>query len=135
MLGEAVVHELAVCQGIIDVASETLRAQPPPLPAVASVTVQIGRLTAVVPESLCAYFALLTPSTLLEGARLDIETVPIRGRCADCARHFEIDTLAFTCPRCGSGFVELTSGRELQVVSLETAEEVLSGDSRSPQCA
>jgi hydrogenase nickel incorporation protein HypA/HybF len=126
------VHELAICQGIIEVASEALRAERPPCPAVASVTVQIGRLTAAVPASLRVYFALLTPGTPLEGARLVIEEVPIRGLCADCARPFEIDTLTFTCPRCGSGFVELTSGRELRVVSLETAEEVLSGDSCSP---
>jgi Zn finger protein HypA/HybF involved in hydrogenase expression len=32
--------------------------------------------------------------------------------------------LSFSCPRCGSGLVELLSGRELEVVSLDTSEEV-----------
>ncbi len=88
---------------------------------------RIGRLTAVVPESLRYHFDLLTPGTLLNGATLVIEEIPVRGRCADCAATFEINSLSFTCPRCGSGFVELTSGRELQVVSLETREEAAGG--------
>lgn len=120
-------HELSICQGIVEVAAAALRGVPPPPPPVARVTVRIGRLTTVVPDSLRYHFDLLTPGTLLDGATLIIEEIPIRGRCADCAARFEIDSLSFTCPRCGSGLVELTSGRELQVVSLETREEVPGG--------
>jgi hydrogenase nickel incorporation protein HypA/HybF len=121
------VHELSICQGIVEVAARALRAVPPPPPPVARVTVRVGRLTAVVPESLRYHFDLLTPGSLLDGAALVIEEIPVRGRCADCAAGFDIATLSFTCPACGSGLVELTSGRELQVVSLETREEVPSG--------
>lgn len=121
-------HELSICQGIIDVARGALEAIPPPPPPVARVTVRIGRLTAVVPDSLCFYFDLLAPGTVLDGASLVIEEVPVRGRCADCLAQFEIDTVSFTCPECGSGFVDLTSGRELQVVSLDIPEEAPRGD-------
>lgn len=117
-------HELAICKGIIEVAAAALSA---PMPRVSSVSVRIGRLTGVVPDSLRYYFDLLSPETPLAGAALLLEEVPIRGRCADCSADFEIDTLTFTCPRCDSGFVDLLSGRELQVVSLETAEEVACG--------
>ena len=120
-------HELSVCQGILGVAASALKALPPPPPKVSRITVSVGRLTAVVPDSLRYHFSLLTPGTLLEGATLVIDEIPIRGRCGDCAAQFEIDTLAFACPTCGSGFVELYSGRELQVVSLDTAEEVFPG--------
>lgn len=121
-------HELSICQGIIEVARTALEELPPPPPPVSRVTVRIGRLTAVVPDSLRYHFDLVTPGTFLDGASLVIEEVPIRGHCADCAARFEIDTLIFTCPGCGSGFVELTSGRELQVISLDTAEEVACGN-------
>jgi hydrogenase nickel incorporation protein HypA/HybF len=117
------VHELSICYGILEVATGALQALPSPHPRVERVTVRIGRLTAVVPDTLRHYFGLLTPATALEGATLAIEAVSIRGRCADCAEEFEIETLSFTCPRCGSGLVELLSGRELEVVSLDTAEE------------
>jgi len=117
-------HELAICHGIMEVAVAALEGLVAPIPRVDRITVRIGRLTAVVPDSLLYHFDLLTPGTRLEGAELVIEEVPIRGRCADCAARFEIDTLSFTCPLCGSGLVELLSGRELEVVSLDTAEEV-----------
>jgi hydrogenase nickel incorporation protein HypA/HybF len=118
------VHELSICHGILDVALGALPAPPPP---VSSVTVRIGRLTGVVPDSLRFYFDLLSVGTPLEGAALAIEEVPIRGRCAECAAAFQIETLGFSCPGCGSGLVELVSGRELQVVALETVEEAPCG--------
>ncbi|HXJ79051.1 MAG TPA: hydrogenase maturation nickel metallochaperone HypA [Candidatus Methylomirabilis sp.] len=117
-------HELSICQGIIDIAVGAL---PLPMSRVSSVSVKIGRLTGVVADSLRYYFELLSPATPLAGATLRVEEVPIRGHCADCAVDFDIDTLSFTCPACGSGFVDLLSGRELQVVSLETTEEVACG--------
>lgn len=117
-------HELSICEGIIEVATDALEHLARPLPSIARVTVRIGRLTAVVPDSLRHYFDLLTPGTVLEGAALVIEDIAIRARCADCGGRFEIEVLSFSCPGCGSGFVELLSGREMEVVSLDTSEEV-----------
>jgi hydrogenase nickel incorporation protein HypA/HybF len=118
------VHELAVCQGIIEVALEALSRLGPPLPRVTEIHVEIGRLTGVVPDSLRFHFEVLAPRTPLARAWLDIETVPVRARCAECEARFEIDIPTFICPDCGSGLLELTSGRELRVVSLDTAEGV-----------
>lgn len=120
-------HELSICQGIGDIARTVLEALPPPPPRVSRVTVRIGRLTSVLPDSLRYHFDLLARGSLLDGATLDVEEVPVRGRCADCGGRFEIDVLSFTCPACGSGVVELLSGRELQVVSLDLVEEVPRG--------
>lgn len=120
-------HELSICQGIIDVAGAAVAERASPGTRVATVVVRIGRLTGIVPDCLRHYFDLLTPGTPLGGASLLIEEIPIRGRCDDCAADFQIDTLSFSCPTCGSGFVDLRSGRELQVVSLDTIEEVPCG--------
>ncbi len=120
-------HELSICEGIIEVATAALERVARPLPRVSGVTVRIGRLTAVVPDSLRYYFDLLTPGTVLEGAALEVEDIPIRARCAECGARFEIEVLSFSCPGCGSGLVELLSGRELEVVSLDTREEMACG--------
>lgn len=124
-------HELSICEGILEVTRSSLEALPPPPPQVSHVTVRIGRLTGIVADSLRYYFGLVTPGTPFDGAALVIEEVPIRGLCADCHARFEIETLSFTCPLCGSGFVELLTGRELQVVSIDTvdtAEEAARGN-------
>jgi hydrogenase nickel incorporation protein HypA/HybF len=117
-------HELSICQGIAEVATAAVEALPRPLPRVSSVTVRVGRLTALVSDTLRHYFPIITLGTVLEGAVLIVDEVPIRARCSDCMARFEIDTLCFTCPLCHSGVVELLTGRELEVVSLDTAEEV-----------
>lgn len=115
-------HELAICRGIIEAVRSTADGFSSPL-RISRVVVKIGRLTSVVPDSLQYYFGLLTPGTFLDGAVLLIEEVPVRAFCSDCETEFEIDEPSFACPNCGSGFIELRSGRELQLVSLETAEE------------
>jgi hydrogenase nickel incorporation protein HypA/HybF len=120
-------HELAVCQGILQIVGDALDRLPGPAPGVVAVTVQVGRLAAVVPDSLRSHWQILTRDTPLAGTALTIDEVPVRARCLDCAAGFELDALAFWCPVCGSGLVELLSGRELRVVSLETAEEVACG--------
>ena len=116
-------HELAIAGGILDVATAALSGVSTAVPRVSKVTVRIGRLTNVVPESLRYHFELLTTGTPFEGAALDIVKVPIQGSCSDCSSCFEIDIPSFGCPRCGSGFVRILSGRELEVVSLETVED------------
>jgi hydrogenase nickel incorporation protein HypA/HybF len=121
---EESLHEFSICQGIIDAATAALERLPRPLPRVSRVSVRVGRLTAVVPATLRHCFQLLAPETALAGATLDVEEVPIRARCADCGARFEIEVLCFTCPECGCGLVELLSGRELDVVSLEADLEM-----------
>jgi hydrogenase nickel incorporation protein HypA/HybF len=116
-------HELSICSGIVEAAAAAVNGFGPRAPRVQRVTVRVGRLTSVVPDSLRYHFELLVPGTILDGACLEIEEVPIRGRCADCGGRFEIETVSFSCPACGEGFVELISGRELELVSLDVTEE------------
>ena len=119
-------HELAICRGILDVAGATLAEHAPGV-GVSSVGVRIGRLTGIDPERLRFYFDLLITDTPLAGAVLRIEEVPVQGRCRVCSAEFVIESSEFTCEACGSA-VDLISGQELQVISLETIEEACGGD-------
>jgi hydrogenase nickel incorporation protein HypA/HybF len=116
------VHELSISRGIIEVARRAVASQPISALRVLRVDVRVGRLTGIVPDTLRQYYGLLALGTELDGSTLAVEVVPVRGRCADCAAAFEVDDLCFTCPVCGSGLLEISSGKELEVVSLETAE-------------
>ena len=115
-------HELSISSGIIEAARQALASQPSAW-RVLRVDVRIGRLTGIVPDILRHYYSLLTAGTELEGSTLAVEVVPVRGRCSDCSLAFEVDDLCFICPFCGSGFSQIFSGKELEVVSLETAED------------
>ncbi|MDD3492507.1 MAG: hydrogenase maturation nickel metallochaperone HypA [Candidatus Thermoplasmatota archaeon] len=98
------------------------------------VGLEVGALTFLNPEQLHFAFGILTRDTEVEGATLDIATVPPEVRCpcgyAGDARyeerqdfHLRIPTLR--CPRCGQP-VEIVRGRECRITEVEIEVEYVS---------
>lgn len=110
---EAVVHELAITQSVVDAVCERAAGRP-----VRSVVVRVGVLTAVVADSMRFCFDLVTEGTVAEGALLEIDQPPGSARCRTCGVEFALADLIPLCP-CGSADVRVTSGRELQIVSMK----------------
>lgn len=113
-------HELSIATNIVEIVERSI---PPDHSApVLKVTVRVGRLAGVVPESLEFCFQAATAGTRLEGALLSIEAVPVTLRCGECGRTSVIDDIAFACPSCSSLGVSLETGTELQVTEVEIAD-------------
>lgn len=110
-------HELAVAQSILEIILE--EGQRHNLTKISAVRLQIGTLTAIVPEALSFCFDLISQETLAAGITLKIETLPVVARCLSCNEIFKIENQVYLCPRCGDSALELISGRELTVVALE----------------
>jgi hydrogenase nickel incorporation protein HypA/HybF len=90
---------------------------------VSVVSLRVGALRQVVPDTLEFYFEFVSKGTVCEGARLEQELIPALLRCASCAREWEIDMPIFMCPSCGTaGRVEVASGEEFEVESIEVEE-------------
>ena len=87
------------------------------------VNLKVGKLAAVVPESLRFCFEIVAQDTCLAGAELVIEEIPVVARCNQCAAEWTIDEPVFTCQKCNSGDLELLSGRELDIHSIEIFDE------------
>ncbi len=87
------------------------------------VHLKLGALTTFVGEAMAFCFAALVPETPLEGARLAVEEIPVGGACRACGAPFTLEAPPFCCPACGSADVDITSGRELEVESLEVADD------------
>lgn len=83
------------------------------------IRMRVGRLTGVVPEALEQAFTVLREGTLAAGARLAVEYVAAVCRCAACAKEFESEGLLSECPDCGTPSADVTSGTEMEIVSLE----------------
>lgn len=90
---------------------------------VTHVTLRVGRLRQVVRDTLEFYFRIVARDSPCEGATLEIIDVPAALRCARCEREWEIEIPAFVCPACGPGAVEVASGEELLVESIEVETE------------
>ena len=86
---------------------------------VSLVSLRVGRLRQVVPDTLEFYFDFVARDTLCEGARLEQEVVDARLRCHPCASEWAIEIPAFRCPTCGGSDVEIASGNEFEVESIE----------------
>ncbi len=114
-------HEMGVAQQMVDIA---LAAIPDEIenPRVAVLNLRIGKLAAVVEHSLRFCMEVITRDTPLEGVTLVIEAVDVRARCKDCNHEWVVEGPAFRCPACKQGAVELLSGRELEISSLELAD-------------
>ena len=111
-------HEFAIASAVVDTAVRHAQGRP-----VTVVSVRTGRLRQVVPASLAFAFGVLSRETLCDGAVLEQEVVPARLRCDACARDWEIELPIFRCPTCGTAAVEVLTGQELEVESIEIAQD------------
>jgi hydrogenase nickel incorporation protein HypA/HybF len=120
-------HEMGIALEIIDIATASI---PPEARSVKveRVNLKIGKLSAVVPDSLRFCFDIVSKDTPLAGATLVIEETPVVARCKDCGVRWTIAEPVFTCQACESGSLEILSGRELDIVSIEIAQEDEHGD-------
>ena len=114
-------HEMGIAQQMISIALDAIPKDLPD-PRVERVNLRVGRMAAVVEDSLKFCFEIISKDTCLEGAELVIETVPVMARCRQCHHEWEVSDVVFTCPSCGKGEIEVLSGRELEVASLELAD-------------
>jgi hydrogenase nickel incorporation protein HypA/HybF len=83
-----------------------------------TVTLQIGKLRAVVPEAMTFCFEAASQGTRAQGAVLLIEQVPVRVRCVCCDREWEAEALEFFCSDCDQP-LQVLSGKELLLRTIE----------------
>lgn len=110
-------HELSIAEAIVAIAERHAQGR-----TVTKVEVRVGHLRQVVPAALELAFELVAKGTGLDGAELELEDVPARGRCRDCGAETTMSGFPLACSACGGLDLELLAGEELQVESLELEE-------------
>jgi hydrogenase nickel incorporation protein HypA/HybF len=116
------VHELSIASRVVELASEQCR-DAGAARAVA-VTLRIGRLACVHDDALRFSFEIVREGTPLAEAELRIVHVPVTIWCAACAREVELPGIQrFACPACGTPSGDVRAGRELDLESIELADE------------
>jgi len=111
-------HELSIAGAIVDTATRHADGRP-----VALVSVRIGPLRQIVPDSLRFYFEIVARGGACENASLTLTQVALLLRCRDCGLEWEPAEPEFRCPRCGHGSVEILTGEELEIDYIEVEEE------------
>ena len=110
-------HEMSIAQSLIDILREEMLTHN--AKTLRSVRLNIGQMSAVVPDALSFCFQIITGGTELEGARLIMDIIPLMGYCNECEKEFEIKDYAFLCPSCGSTKINTIGGQDLSIVEIE----------------
>jgi hydrogenase nickel incorporation protein HypA/HybF len=106
-------HELGLAQEVVAVVAEkSLGAR------VIRVVLEIGKLSAVLPDALRFCFDVAAAGTAVEGARLEIIETAGLARCLSCGGSIELDRPYGRCA-CGSTELEWIAGEELRILEME----------------
>ncbi|MCX7678795.1 MAG: hydrogenase maturation nickel metallochaperone HypA [Spirochaetes bacterium] len=112
-------HELSIMGNILDIVLEY--AAKAGAKKVLKINLIVGELSDLIPEWMQTYFEFVSKDTIAETATLEINRIPAVLRCNRCNTDFSFtkDDWQFRCPTCQSADIELISGREFTVESIE----------------
>ncbi len=115
-------HELGIVFHVIDMVEKA--AAENQAAAVASVTLELGEVSGVIPHELssCWNWAVKKTERMREAA-LVIETIPAVTFCEGCGQTYPTVPQGKTCPHCGSGETWLRQGNEIQLKEIAIKEE------------
>ena len=111
-------HELAIAEAVVRIAADHADGR-----KVTKVYLKVGHLRQVVPSALSFGFELVAQGTAVEGAELALEAVPATGQCRNCGEENLLQNFPLQCGACEGFDLQILSGEELYVESLEMEEE------------
>ena len=108
-------HELSITRNVVATVAERAAVGQ----RVTRVRLEIGRLSAVMPDAVRFCFDICAQGTALEGAALEIVEVPGLGRCTECGVEVALTMLVGRCPSCGGACLQVIAGQELKIKEME----------------
>jgi len=115
-------HEFSIGQSIVQTVLAELAGRNLPPGGLRSVRIAVGAMHQIVPDTLLFAYESLVQDTPAAGSRLVIRPVPVTARCKACGWQGAIEVPLFLCRACQSGEIELITGMELHLESLEVDE-------------
>jgi hydrogenase nickel incorporation protein HypA/HybF len=106
-------HELSIANSVVEICAEQAHGA-----RVRRVTLEIGQLSAVLPEAIRFCFDVCAKDTVVEGAALEIVEMPGQARCLACGATLDVAVPFGQCA-CGSEDLELISGQQLKIRQME----------------
>jgi hydrogenase nickel incorporation protein HypA/HybF len=110
-------HELSVTQHILETALHYARAHE--AVQISAINLVIGQLASVVDDSVQFYWDIISEGSLAQGAKLNFERIAARMQCETCHHTYALYESRLICPICGGGSVQLLSGDECYIDSIE----------------
>jgi hydrogenase nickel incorporation protein HypA/HybF len=114
-------HEWSIADNLVSLVVEVAAKER--LKTVSRVVIRVGVFQQIVPETLETAFSMLAGETVISGARLEMERVPLNAECRSCGASADGREPIFACDNCGSADLEIISGKELYIDYIEGDRE------------
>ncbi|MBN2270155.1 MAG: hydrogenase maturation nickel metallochaperone HypA [Sedimentisphaerales bacterium] len=109
-------HETMVAESLVAaISAEAVKHNAKPVAA----RISCGGLSAVNDEILCFAFEAIARDTPCEGMKLQIEHKPLRAKCRNCSRDFDVDLSMPKCSECNSESFKLLADAPLLLEEIE----------------
>jgi len=109
-------HELSIATSILKTAEREVENSGGH--AVKEITLSVGKLAGVEIDSLKFIWGACMKHTVLEKAEIVLLEPKGKAVCMECGTVFALSKLYDSCPKCGSYFREIMSGKELKINKL-----------------
>ncbi|MFC5558537.1 hydrogenase maturation nickel metallochaperone HypA [Ureibacillus thermophilus] len=110
-------HELSIAYSLVKLAVET--AEQNHLKKVEALRLKLGVFSGVVKEALEFSFDIATEGTIIEGARLIIDEIPLKIYCPQCEKEYVLKKpVPVKCPKCSIGTDQILEGKEIELYEL-----------------
>ncbi len=105
-------HEMSYIARMVSMADQTARENG--AKAVKSIVVEVGKTSGVMPYYMHKYFPEASKGTMLEGAELICEEVPVKAFCEECQKeYFPRKEDNYLCTNCGGRRARIISGKDV----------------------
>ncbi len=110
-------HELRIAEDLGAIVLEAAGREN--LSKVTKVNISFGQMIQIVPDIFEFAFREIVRNSVAERAELDIEIVPVKMKCMNCGRDFQVKENLFACNICHSTDLGIIQGKELFIKSIE----------------
>ena len=110
-------HEFHIADGVVKTA--LAEAEKHGARRITALKLRLGGKSHITPEGMETCIEASARGTIAEGARIEIEVFENVYRCADCTLTFPAGGDSKSCPGCGSTNLDLFTGEEVYLDSLE----------------
>lgn len=111
-------HELGIAKDLLDIV--LLKARENHLKKITKISVMLGEASGIEEDFLRhSLVGHLLSGTIASGCRLEIVKENVKAKCKKCSAEFEPLEMIFDCPSCQSKEIEILSGKDVYVASIE----------------
>lgn len=106
-------HELGILNSMIHTIERIIQEEG--LTEVASLTLEVGELSGIVPHYIEECWPAARYKTFMEKTELNLITIPGMVKCKDCGEVFNAVSMQLVCPNCHSQNMQILEGNDFMI--------------------